>query len=635
MQIKESSRSKFYIALTTVLSGVIMIFYAAQLSVPVIGDETTTMANAAFLTGRDWSLMIGQLGGLYYKYIQALMTVPFFDFLKDPDQIYRASMILQALIQVSTIPIIYLICRRHLKMKSSSIACLIAAAVCFVPSIALYVLYYRGDYLLSVLPWYVLLFFLETVRAAKEQKRGRRIVFTLLSVFCCVLAYMAHTRGIVLIIALILTALLVRLLGKQRSLHWPVCIALAVMLLVFDYVIGGGFKQALYSISGVNANSFESVNMGSYFNVFSYQTIKSIGMLCISWLNTLTVTTEGLVLIGGVIAVVVAVRLLMRAKTEIGQEEKITILFSFLVFAGYFAVGAFFFKNHYVSLATGATTKRVDHLLYDRYSICGAGMLVFLALYVLICKRKWLSGKIKVVCGVIAASCFGIFLWKILPLVGKYTGYIYNSITLNTFNTVEDPSTILSGAYYGEDAVVLACILGLAMMAAVLVISALKKSWMPYVLLAFVLICDLVLIQVNYGKIRKASNDYVIEATEDVVDFLQGMEDEITEEYPYVLKGGLSGTKIQFYQSQLMNYILFGKKQEEMLDLDDYFIISKNGDIDLTWYDEDYYLFEDYDYDNADYDIVYVKGDDLAERLEELGYEMMFYEPENAESVND
>ena len=105
-------------------------------------------------------------------------------------------------------------------------------------------------------------------------------------------------------------------------------------------------------------------------------------------------------------------------------------------------------------------------------------------------------------------------------------------------------------------------------------------------------------------------------------------ENEVTEEYPYILKGGLSGVKVQFYQSQLMNYKMFGKKQEEQVNTDNYFIISAKDDIDLTWYEDDYYLFEAFDYKNADYDIVYVKGKQLKEKLEQLGYRMIKYDEE-------
>ena len=164
-----------------------------------------------------------------------------------------------------------------------------------------------------------------------------------------------------------------------------------------------------------------------------------------------------------------------------------------------------------------------------------------------------------------------------------------------------------------------------------------QKNGCHTALLGLVLLSDLALMEVNFVKVRKASNDYVVEATEDVVDFMGTFKDEITDEFPYILKGGLSGIKIQFYQSQLMSYRMFGKNQEEALELTDYFMISKHGDVDLTWFEDDYYTFADFDYENAAYDIVYVKGERLKEKLEQLGYKMEKYIPENGmeEDKND
>ena len=145
------------------------------------------------------------------------------------------------------------------------------------------------------------------------------------------------------------------------------------------------------------------------------------------------------------------------------------------------------------------------------------------------------------------------------------------------------------------------------------------------------LISDLVLIQINFVKVRKASNNYVVQATENVVDFMQQFENDVADEFPYILKGGLSGVKIQFYQSQLMSYKMFGKNQEEILQATDYFIISKHGNIDQTWYQDDYYMFKDFDYQNAKYDIVYVKGEKLKTKMEQLGYKMTKYIPQEEE----
>ena len=164
-------------------------------------------------------------------------------------------------------------------------------------------------------------------------------------------------------------------------------------------------------------------------------------------------------------------------------------------------------------------------------------------------------------------------------------------------------------------------------MLVILLLSLWKSKRAPYWILTVVLVSDLFFIHVNYIKIRKASNDYVVEATAEVVDFMQEFEDEITDTYPYILKGSLSGIKIQFYQSQLMDYKMFGKKQEEQLGEKNYFIVSDHDDINTDWYENDYYLFKDFDYENAEYDIVYVKGNALMQEMEKLGYEMVKYIP--------
>lgn len=606
----------------------ILCAYSWFLIVPVISDETTTMANAAWIAGYDWSWMVAALGGYYYRFGQALLSLPFFSLLDDPDMIYRLSMILQSLIQTSVVPVVYIICRRHLLVKSQKMALLLGIAVCLIPSMVLYTFYYRGDFLLGVLPWYVLLCFLETVKAVEENQKVRRIGFSFLAVFFSVFSYTAHTRGIIVIIALVLVTVFFRLFEKKKSLHWGIIFIVAAMLFLIDSRTGNILKDAVYSISGLNANALESTDVSWYFSIFNYDAIKDLVMLCLSWLQTLIVSTDGLVLIGIIAFFSLFIKVWFTKSIQITVNEKIVTVFSGLIFAGYYAAGALFFRGTYLALRTGELERRVDRLLYDRYAICGAGMIIFLALYVLCCKREWFRLKEKLISIIAAALIFAVWIWKILPTAVKYTGYIYNAIILNMFNTISDPAKILSGEYFTREALLGISILGGGLMLIILVISLWKNKRCPYVILAVVLLSDLLLIHVNYIKVRKASNDYVAEATGEVVDFMQEFEDEITECYPYILKGSLSGIRIQFYQSQLMNYKMFGKRQEEQLGQDNYFIISDHDDIDLTWYEDDYYLFEDFDYENAEYDIVYVKGEKLMREMESLGYEMVEYVPQ-------
>lgn len=607
------------------LVAIILIVYAFQLTVPVISDETITMANAAYFDGKNWKYMVAALGGNYYRYFQAFLTIPLFKVLDEPMMIYRCSMILQALFHASIVLVVYLICVRHLKILSVRLAVLLGVAVSLIPASALYALYYRGDLLLTILPWYVLLFLLELLKAAEEGKIIQKRFFTFLVVIFSYMAYMAHTRGIVVYIALVISIIGIQILLKKKTVSWPIFLFSSIGFIILDLVIAQNMKDILYSVSGANANTLESENVANMFYI-SFTAVKDMLMLSISWLNTILCTTQGLVLIGISIFLGIFWNKVRKRSSKISIEEKVILLYAFLVFVGYYAVGVLFFKWTYIAFRTGKITKRVDRLLYDRYAICGVGLIIFLALYAICYRKEWLQKREKSISIITALGTFGIFLWKILPIAKKCTGYVYNTIILNTFQTIENPACILSGEEYEGNGLIKICLLGLLLMIVVLGMSFFKKKWMTYSILGLVIISDLLLIHVNFIKIRKASNDYVLEATQDIVQFMQELEDDITLEYPYVLKGGLSGIKIQFYQSQLMDYKMFGKDQEEMLDLDNYFIISANENIETTWYEEDYYLFEDFDYENAAYDIVYVKGEELMKKLEALGYEMYPYE---------
>lgn len=604
----------------------ILFFYAVQLHVPVISDETVTMANAAWVTGNDWSLMVGALGGYYYRYAQALMTVPFFAFLDNPALIYCFSMILNALMHASIVPVVYVIGKKYMKITSDMLAILLAFAACFVPASVLYIYYYRGDLLLGILPWYVLLAFLESIKASDQQKRKQRFVCTILMVVFCVLAYMSHTRGIVLIIALIMTDIAVRIWMKKKAICWPVFVVLSVILFKADSMIGTRLKDALYWVSGLQANAFESTDMGSYFDIFSLRTLKGIILMCLGWLQTLIATTDGLVLIGVFVCLIVVFKMFV-GKKDVTNEEKTAVLFSALVFIGYYIVGALFFKDTYIDLRTGDLQRRVDRLLYDRYAICGASMIIYWALYAMCIQKEWMKLKAKVACVISGSIVFVIFVWKLLPIAVKYTGYVYNTIILNTFQTVE-AADILSGAYYNGKALILINILGLLLMVLIFILAGRDNARNTYFLLILVLISDLFFIHVNFLKIRKASNDYVVESTEAVVDYMSDLDETIREKYPYILKGGLSGVKIQFYQSQLPEYIMFGKKQEKQLALDNYFIICDDEDLSYKWYDNDYFGFKTWDYANTPYDSIYVKGEELKTALEESGYQMIKLVPE-------
>ena len=60
--------------------------------------------------------------------------------------------------------------------------------------------------------------------------------------------------------------------------------------------------------------------------------------------------------------------------------------------------------------------------------------------------------------------------------------------------------------------------------------------------------------------------------------------------------------------------------------MDNMFIVAKKGRFLKRYCDDDYYLFDDFDYGKSAKDIVYVKGDELAAELEAAGYSLTKYD---------
>ena len=94
-------------------------------------------------------------------------------------------------------------------------------------------------------------------------------------------------------------------------------------------------------------------------------------------------------------------------------------------------------------------------------------------------------------------------------------------------------------------------------------------------------------------------------------------------EYPYVLKYGSGGAKIQYYQFQLPGVRMIGKEEQEIAEENYLVVCSPEDVVSLEEQIGDVYCFREMDYENAPYDAVYVYGDGLRQSLEQAGYSLM------------
>ena len=160
------------------LFAVVSVFYGIHLSIPLVIDETGTVANTAFMVGDDWSICVQSMGGFYYKYGVSALYIPIYLLFRNhPFLMYKGIMSLHMLL-ISLIPVIaYHICRKYLKIESVLTSVLLSICGGGLSSIWLYSLYSSADAMLIFLPWVLALLLLSLASKDSTQEKKKKIYY--------------------------------------------------------------------------------------------------------------------------------------------------------------------------------------------------------------------------------------------------------------------------------------------------------------------------------------------------------------------------------------------------------------------------------------------------------------------------
>lgn len=208
--------------------GVMFILYALAVvanSLPAIfaelpavfPDEINSAGTAALYSGRNWSGLLEGFGG-GSGYVLAVFYAPLLWVIKNPYALYKAMLILNALI-VGFIPLI----AYHLAGKFGVVRVrrkLLIALCC-----GLYVAYITDSKFIwnetpaCLMGWILALCLFSSW---ERKSRSSRAALSVLVGFLCAVAYAANTQLIGLVAALILTVVLARLFMRERILNLPV-----------------------------------------------------------------------------------------------------------------------------------------------------------------------------------------------------------------------------------------------------------------------------------------------------------------------------------------------------------------------------------------------------------------------------
>lgn len=254
--------------------GVMFILYALAVvanSLPAIfaelpavfPDEINSAGVAALYCGRNWSGLLEGFGG-GSGYVLAVFYAPLFWVIKNPYALYKAMIIVNALI-VGFIPLI----AYHLAGKFGVVRVrrkLLIALCC-----GLYVAYVTDSKFIwnetpaCLMGWILALCLFSSW---ERKSRSSRAALSVLVGFLCAVAYAANAQLIGLVAALILTVLLARLFMRERILNLPMFgISLAASFVaehflrqtVGDALWGGKTQTVEIAVSAGAAEGFFGV----------------------------------------------------------------------------------------------------------------------------------------------------------------------------------------------------------------------------------------------------------------------------------------------------------------------------------------------------------------------------------------
>lgn len=265
--------------------GIMFILYAFSLVInsllcwnmelpAVYPDELSVAGTAWFYSGQGvWELAAANGSG---GYVQALLYVPLFWVVNDPYVLYKAMLIVNALL-ISFVPMI----TYHLAAKLGVPR--VRQKLIIAVSCGMYISYLSNskfiwnENITALMFWLLVLCFFS---AWDKIGKGSRFSGSVLLGFVSALAYASNERMIAPVIALTVVVIIAQLAVREKIVNLPVYIVSLALSFLGEYFVCGSLSPVI----GRSASIFpESVNGGSdffgllYSNLYSYMT-STLGM---------------------------------------------------------------------------------------------------------------------------------------------------------------------------------------------------------------------------------------------------------------------------------------------------------------------------------------------------------------------
>lgn len=591
----------------------VLAVFGGRLEVPIVLDETGTMSNTAYLTGLDWSVNNKSMGSFYYKYFQALLYVPVFLLVKNPFLRYRVIMVLHAAI-ISLIPLVaYDIARKYLRIDKAK-AALIACGTGSLPAVILYSEYARADMLMCAVPWFALYYLLESGTALEMGEKRKAVWYSVLVSFFAISAYMSHTRGIVLLIATVMTIAFLHIFRKKKMVSYMAFTIATVVLLIGDKLMTAYMKAKVWPL-GIAHATVEVFDFAALKLIFSPKGLATMMKLLAGWLFNAFTSTFGMVAIGLIVSVFVIVYA-FRKTHEITDTELLLSVYGLLNMLGSAALGMLFFFKPVYNYFTAVSPTRADRLVYGRYIVCAFGVLSFFALYTLICKKDWIRWKGKLAVVLLDVGVLGIFAWKVGPAMNNVRMTIRNFISICRFLTLPSYGATQTSYENISAELTYAGIYALVIFIILLLLSSMTKK---------TAIIALLFTAVNmenfyscYMLARVSKNNVTNSVTRTIYDGMNEFSDLDAQFRKLYVEKTIS---TQLIQMALPDFELYGNRIRDSYKQDNIFLIMNIADDRVK--EMELYSIGDEIFERGGHIYsYYVRGEELVRELKNRGYKL-------------
>ena len=282
-RIKEYVQKESFTRLLILLGSVLIAFFYMK-NIPCINtvwelvDEYGYLANAAYMSGTDWSFMIN----VYYGYGYSILLIPLFWFCKTGVQIIRGAILVNSIIMVVLFWVQFALLSRIFPKVNRRFMVLISFALCFYPYLMTSSMKVICECLLTLMVWVCGLLMYEALHT------GKWYYYMLLAV-ALVYTFLVHTRALVFC-GVLLFVLVLTLLQKRNNLKKIFIflgIFLAVLLLGFfvkSHVIDAVYRNELIETQ-LNSGEVQvgnTLTLASMWNQIVY-TFKNLNVM--HWLS--------------------------------------------------------------------------------------------------------------------------------------------------------------------------------------------------------------------------------------------------------------------------------------------------------------------------------------------------------------